>query len=80
MKKLMLGLLVFGFTTQFMFSQVVKLPEIDITVNYKYLNSIDAENQDIDLSVKNLEEEVAFFNLKESDFYRDEYQTYYVSK
>ena len=79
MKKLWIGLLVFGFATQLMFSQIEKLPEINITVNYKYLNSIDAENQDVDLRVKSLEEDVAFYNLKESDFYKDEYTTYYVS-
>ena len=79
MKKLFIGLLVFGFATQLMFSQIEKLPEVDITVNYKYLNSINAENQDIDLSVKLLEEEVAFYNLKESELYKDEYETYYVS-
>ena len=52
MKKLWIGLLVFGFATQLMFSQIEKLPEINITVNYKYLNSINAENQDVDLRVK----------------------------
>ena len=79
MKKLFIGLLVFGFATQLMFSQIEKLPEVDITVNYKYLNSINAENQDVDLAVKELEEEVAFYNLKESELYKDEYETYYVS-
>lgn len=79
MKKLLLGLLVFGFATQLMFSQVEKLPEVYIAVNYKYLNAIDAENQDADRVVKELEEEVAFYNLKESDLFRDEYSTYYVT-
>ena len=79
MKKLFIGLLVFGFATQLMFSQIEKLPEVDITVNYKYLNSINAENQDVDLAVKELEEEVAFYNVKETDLYKDEYETYYVT-
>lgn len=79
MKKLFIGLLVFGFASQLMFSQIEKLPEVDITVNYKYLNSINAENQDVDLAVKELEEEVAFYNVKETDLYKDEYETYYVT-
>jgi len=79
MKKIVFGLLVFGFATQLMFSQIVDLPEVNITVNYKYLNSINVENQDVDLAVKELEDEVAFFNLKESELYKDEYRTYYVS-
>ncbi len=73
----MLGLLVFGFTTQFMFSQIIELPDVYLDVNYKYLNAIDSE--DVAISVKKIEEEVAFYNLKESDFYSDEYDTYQVS-
>ena len=80
MKKLMLGLLVFGLTTQFMLSQVIKpieLSEVNVSVNYKYLDAID--NKEVALPVKMLEEKVAFFNLKESDLYSDEYDTYQVS-
>ena len=79
MKKVIIGLLVFGFATQLMFSQIEKLPEVDITVNYKYLNSINAETQDVDIRVKALEEEVAFYNIKENELYNDEYETYYVT-
>ena len=76
MKKLILGLLVIGLTSQ-VFSQVVTLPEIKITaVNYKYINAVDSE--DLDLDVKMLEEKVALFDLKSSDFYLDEYHTYDV--
>ena len=76
MKKLILGLLAIGFTSQ-VFSQVVKLPEIEITaVNYKYINAVDS--QDLDLDVKMLEEKVALFDVKNSDYYLDEYNTYHV--
>ncbi len=80
MKKLMLGLLVFGFATQLMFSQEVKpieLSEVNVTVNYKYLDAIDSK--EVAVPVKMLEQEVAYFNLKESDLYSDEYDTYQVS-
>ncbi len=76
MKKLILGLLAIGLTCQ-VFSQVIRLPEIEITaVNYKYLNAVDSE--DLDFDVKMLEEKVALFDLKSSDFYLDEYDTYEV--
>jgi len=80
MKKLMLGLLVFGFATQLMFSQEVKpieLSEVNVSVNYKYLDAIDSK--EVAVPVKKLQQEVAFYNLKESDLYSDEYDTYQVS-
>lgn len=76
----MLGLFVFGLTTQFMFSQVIKpieLSEVKVSVNYKYLDAIDSK--EVAVPVKMLQEKVAFFNLKESDLYSDEYDTYQVS-
>jgi hypothetical protein len=76
MKKLILGLLVFGLTSQ-MFSQVVTLPEVEITaVNYKYLSAVDSE--EMDFNVKFLEEKVAMFDLKNADFYIDDYGIYQV--
>ena len=76
MKKLIFGLLVIGLTSH-VFSQVITLPEIEITaVNYKYLNAVDSE--DLDFNVKMLEEKVALFDLKSSNFYLDEYSTYQV--
>ena len=80
MKKLITGLLIFGLATQFMYSQVVKpieLSEVNVSVNYKYLDAID--NKEVAVPVRMLEEKVAFFNLKESDLYSDEYDTYQVS-
>ena len=70
MKKLILGLFLFGLTTQ-MFSQITKLPEVVVrSVNYKYLIAVD-ENQE-DVNVKNLEEQVAMYNVKNTDLYSDE--------
>lgn len=59
------------------FSQIV-LPEVKIeAVNYKYLNSVDSKS--VPLPVKRLEREVAEFDLKSSEFYEDEYDTYFIS-
>jgi hypothetical protein len=53
MKKLVLGLLVFGLTSQ-LFSQVNPLPVIEISaVNYEYLDAVDS--YDLDIDVKKLE-------------------------
>lgn len=76
MKNLILGLLVFGFTSH-IFAQVITLPEIEITtVNYKYLSAVDAHDSDFD--VKMLEKAVAKFDVINSDYYSDEYDTYEV--
>jgi len=77
MKNLLLGLLVLGFTTQFMFSQVEELPEVKLELNYEYLEAIDSEN--ISEVVRELEKKVALYNLTDSDFYNVEYDTYRVS-
>ncbi len=77
MKKLIIGLLVFGLTTQFMFSQITELSEVVVSVNYKYLNAID--NQETAVPVKMLQEKVALYDVKKSELYRDEYDTYTVS-
>ena len=80
MKKLSIGLLIFGLATQFMFAQIVKpieLSEVHVAVNYKYLDAV--ENTEVAVPVKLLEEKVAYYNLKESDLYSDEYDHYQVS-
>lgn len=60
-----------------MYAQEIKLPEVIISaVNYKYLNTVNEE--DIDPSVQRLEQEVAFYNIKESDLYEDDYSTYMI--
>ena len=77
MKKPILIILLFALSSQ-LFSQVTELKEVVITaVNYKYLNAVDSDENAI--SVKELEEKVAMFDLKSSEFYNDEYDTYNIS-
>ena len=76
MKKIMYFLISIGFVSQLK-AQEIKLPEVVISaVNYKYLNAVNTE--DSDPSVTRLEQEVAFYNIKESDLYEDEYDTYMI--
>jgi hypothetical protein len=76
MKKIMYLLVSVGFVSQ-MNAQEIKLPEVIISaVNYKYLNAVNTE--DSDPSVTRLEQEVAFYNIKDSDLYEDEYDTYMI--
>ena len=77
MKKSILSLIIFCLTFG-MYSQITQLPEVVITaVNYKYLNAV--ENEDTDISVQMLQEQVAMYDLKNSELYGDEYDTYTVS-
>ena len=77
MKKLIISLFIIGLTTQ-LYAQIVELPEVEITaVNYKYLNTVDRE--DLAQPVKMLQEKVALYDLKKSDLYSDEYDSYYVT-
>ncbi len=72
MKKLLLVLLAIGLTSQF-YAQVINdgmLPEVEVrATNYKYLNSID--NSEAAVSVKMLEDKVAKFDVRSSEFYED---------
>ncbi len=77
MKKILLGLLALGLTTQFMFSQIIELSEVRIAVNYKYLDAMDSE--EVAVPVKMLRDKVAFYNVKESDLYSDEYDYYTIN-
>ena len=80
MKKLILGLFIFGLTTQ-VFAQVTKveqLSEVVVTpVNYKYLNQTD--NKDAAVPVKLLERKAAAYDIQSQDFYQDDYDFYSVS-
>jgi len=80
MKKLFLGLFIFGLTTQ-VNSQTIELPETLISVNYKYLDAVDTVNtNETSARVKKLEEEVLKYDNKEMrSLYDDEYDTYSVS-
>ncbi|MGB5236766.1 MAG: nicotinate-nucleotide adenylyltransferase [Flavobacteriaceae bacterium] len=80
MKKLILGLFIFGLTTQ-VFSQITKveqLSEVVVTaVNYKYLNQTD--NKDAAIPVKMLERKAAAYDIQAQDFYQDDFDFYTVS-
>ncbi|MBT8278827.1 MAG: nicotinate-nucleotide adenylyltransferase [Bacteroidia bacterium] len=76
MKKLIIGLLALGLTTQIN-AQIIELDEVSITaVNYKYINAVDSD--DVAVPVKLLQEKVALFDLKNAEFYLDEYDLYEV--
>lgn len=79
MKKLILGLLVFGFAVH-SFAQIKteKLSEVVISAtNYKYLNKVGLTNASVDVEL--LESKVASYNLKDSDTYSDDYDYYEIS-
>jgi hypothetical protein len=79
MKKLLIGLLALGLTTQF-YAQVIEdgmLPEVLVrATNYKYLNAVD--NTEAAVPVELLEKMVAQFDIKSSEFYEDESDFYKV--
>lgn len=77
MKKIILGLFVFGLTIQ-SFAQIIELPEVEIVaVNYKYLDNV--RESDAAQPVKLLQREVAAFDLKNSEYYEDQYEDYFIS-
>ena len=76
MKKLILGLLIFGLTSQVYAQIEEKLDPVELTFNYKYLNAVDSK--EVPVPVKLLQEKVAEFNLKDAEFYIDEFSLYQV--
>lgn len=73
---LSLGVFIFGFTLQSL-AQIV-LPEVKIVgTNYKYLKSVDDPQSA--QPVQRLQREAATYDLKNSEFYEDEYDTYFIS-
>ncbi|NHF59614.1 nicotinate-nucleotide adenylyltransferase [Flavobacteriaceae bacterium TP-CH-4] len=81
MKKVLLGLLAIGLTTQ-AFSQIVKTEELsEVTVyatNYKYLNDVNT-GEVASLPVQMLERKVASFDVKDSDYYQDDWDLYRIN-
>lgn len=56
----------------------VLLPEVIVsTTRYKYLSSVD--NRELAQPVKLLEHQAAAYDVKNSEFYDDEYDEYYIS-
>ncbi len=75
MKKLIIGLFLFGLTTQ-IYSQAIELSEVNVSVNYKYLDAVNSDQTA--LPVKVLTDKVINYENK-TDFYDDEFDTYSVS-
>ena len=80
MKKLLIGLFAIGLITQTyaQVTEVEKLSEIVIVAtNYKYLNQVDYKKAAVPVEL--LQRKVATFDLKNADFYQDDYDSYLVS-
>lgn len=91
MKNIILGLFVFGLTTQ-SYAQVTELPEIYIEpVSYKFLNKIEVDEDVVEVvkkeavedvtphPVKLIQRERKIFNLQNSEYYEDDYEYYFLS-
>ena len=81
MKKLVLGLLMFGlaFTSYAQIVKTEKLSEVTVyATNYKYLSSMDT-GEEVALPVEMLRKKVAAFDLKGSEFYQDDYDLYRIN-
>lgn len=81
MKKIIIGVLFVCFAPK-LFAQEIKPVELSEVVvyatNYKYLHSLASE-EPAPVPVSILERKVAAFNLKESEYYEDDYGTYNIN-
>ncbi|MGB5820745.1 MAG: nicotinate-nucleotide adenylyltransferase [Saonia sp.] len=81
MKKVVLGLLAIGLTLPAC-GQVIKTEQLSEVIvyatNYKYLNNVNTQEV-ASIPVEMLERKVAAFNLKDSEFYQDDYDLYQIS-
>ncbi|MBO0329411.1 nicotinate-nucleotide adenylyltransferase [[Muricauda] lutisoli] len=81
MKKLLLVLFVLGLVAP-MQSQIIKTEELSEVVvyatNYKYLNSIDTQ-EEASVPVEMLRRKVAAFDVKNSEYYQDDYDVYNIN-
>jgi len=81
MKKIILGLFVFGLTIQ-SFAQEIEILEVSIApASYKYIDKVAGDNAEVSPAepVKLLQERPAAFNLGNSKYYEDEYENYFLS-
>jgi hypothetical protein len=80
MKKLIIALFIIGLTTQ-VFAQDPKTEKLSevivVATNYKYLSSVDSQESAIPVNL--LQRKAATYNIREADFYDDEYEYYTVS-
>lgn len=80
MKKILLGLMVIGFASQAFCQdpEPIELSEVIVKpVNYRYLDQVDSRLAAV--PVKMLERKVASFDIKEQDYYQDDFDYYTVS-
>ena len=78
MKKLLIILFIIGLSTNIYAQDPIELSEVIIVArNYKYLNKID--NTEAAIPVEFLQRKVAAYNIKDADFYDDDYDYYTVS-
>ncbi|MEC7263629.1 MAG: nicotinate-nucleotide adenylyltransferase [Bacteroidota bacterium] len=80
MKKLLLVLFVMGIVAP-MQSQIIKTEELSEVIvyatNYKYLNNIDTK-EEASIPVEMLRRKVAAFDVKDSEYYQDDYDVYNI--
>ncbi|WP_041801231.1 nicotinate-nucleotide adenylyltransferase [Flagellimonas ruestringensis] len=81
MKKIVLTLLSMGFAISLQ-SQIIKTEELSEVIvyatNYKYLNNVDTE-EEASIPVEMLRRKVAAFDVKDSEFYQDDYDLYNIN-
>lgn len=81
MKKIILGLFVFGLTIQ-SFAQKIEILEVEIApASYKYLDKVAEDSTAMSPAkpVKLLQQRPAVFNLENSKYYEDDYENYFLS-
>lgn len=80
MKKLLIGLIALGLTAQ-TYAQDPSFEQLSeiylVATNYKYLDEVNAYDTDID--IKQMQRQIAAFDVKKTDVYKDEYDSYSVS-
>ena len=78
MKRLLLILLMIGLVCPLIAQEREQLDEVVVrAVNYKYLSAVD--NSKAPVPIRILEKEVAMYNVTDSDYYIDEYETYNIT-
>jgi len=81
MKKILLGLLALGLTIPAS-AQIIKTEELSEVVvyatNYKYLHNVNTEEV-ASVPVELLERKVAAFNVKDSEYYQDDWGVYNIN-
>lgn len=80
MKNLIIALFIVGLTTQ-VFAQDLKTEKLSevivVAVNYKYLSQVGSQESAIPVNL--LQRKAATYNIREADFYNDDYDYYTVS-